>query len=85
MPKAAHLFLTVTFVLNALGWVGVAPFLWGNFAGYTDPSALLWLMGALWRGGGQPVRSVCCALAPPRGGTCGRARGARHQRNGAQR
>ena len=43
MPKAAHLFVVAAFVTNAIDWVAVAPFICATVAGYTDPSALIWL------------------------------------------
>ena len=71
MPKAAHLLVAAAFVLNGLGWAGVGPFLFGNFAGYTDPSALLWLCGAGFGAGNLlfplVVSSLRLAVAPAAG------------------
>jgi hypothetical protein len=71
MPKAAHQLVVVSFVLNGLGWFSVGPFLWGNFAGYTDPSALLWLSAALIGTGNLlfplVVSSLRLAVAPAAG------------------
>jgi hypothetical protein len=71
MPKAAHLLVAAAFVLNGLGWAGVGPFLFGNFAGYTDPSALLWLCGAVFGAGNLlfplVASSLRLAVAPAAG------------------
>ena len=72
MPKAAHHLLTVTFVLDSLGWAGLAPFVNANFAGYSDrPSALLWL-GCAFIGVSSllfplVMSSLCLAVAPAAG------------------
>ena len=71
MPKAAYLFLAAAFVLNALGFLDVMPFLNGNLAGYTDPSALLWLAGATLAAGNLffplVLGSLRLAVAPAAG------------------
>ena len=71
MPKAAHLFTTVAFVLNGLGWVCVGPLAFGNFAGYTDPSALIWISSACLGAANlffpSVVSSLRLAVAPAAG------------------
>ena len=71
MPKAAHHLLTVAFVLNSLGWAGLTPFVNANYAGYSDPSALLWLSGACFGASNLllplVVGSLRLAVAPAAG------------------
>ena len=43
MPKAAHQLAVTCFVANAFNWCATVPFFEGTIAGYTDPSALIWL------------------------------------------
>ena len=80
MPKAAYSFYTF---LNVLGLrLRDAIFLGKRYRLHGSVGAALACRCMCGRG--QPALSARCELAPPRGGTCGRTRGARHQRNGAE-
>lgn len=51
MPKAAHLFVVAAFVANAFNWCATVPFFCAEMAGYTDPSALIWLTSVSFAAG----------------------------------